>query len=99
MFKSTMIDETTKSVVDLRGSKQNEGMTRYRYRAVLLLFLLLNLTACQTWQSVSLDAISPAQVIEEDQKGCCFLIKPEPTNEPVQCHPATPSYPARFHSS
>ena len=62
-----MIDETTKSVVDLRGSKQNEGMTRYRVRAVLLLFLLLNLTACQTWQSVSLDAISPAQLIEEDQ--------------------------------
>jgi hypothetical protein len=42
-------------------------MTRYRYRAVLLLFLLLHLTACQTWQSVSLDAISPAQLIEEDQ--------------------------------
>ena len=42
-------------------------MTRYRYRAVLLLFLLLNLTACQTWQSVSLDAISPAQLIEEDR--------------------------------
>ena len=46
---------------------QNEGMIRYRARAVLLLFLLLNLTACQTWNSVSLDAISPAQVIEEDQ--------------------------------
>ena len=42
-------------------------MTRYRPRAVLLLFLLLNLTACQTWQSVSLDAISPAQLIEEDR--------------------------------
>ena len=45
-------------------------MTRYRRRAVLLLFLLLNLTACSTWQSVSLDAISPAQLaqlIEEDQ--------------------------------
>ena len=42
-------------------------MTRYRPRAVLLLFLLLNLTACQTWQSVSLDAISPAQVIGENQ--------------------------------
>ena len=42
-------------------------MTRYRPRAVLLLFLLLNLTACQTWQSVSLDAISPDQLIEEDQ--------------------------------
>ena len=40
-------------------------MTRYRLRAVLLLFLLLNLTACSTWQSI--DAISPAQLIEEDQ--------------------------------
>ena len=40
-------------------------MTRYRARAVLLLFLLLNLTACSTWQSI--DAISPAQFIEEDQ--------------------------------
>ena len=42
-------------------------MTRYRLRAVLLLFLVLNLTACQTWQSVSLDAISPDQLIEEDR--------------------------------
>ena len=42
-------------------------MTRHRPHAVLLLFLLLNLTACQTWQSVSLGAISPAQLIEEDQ--------------------------------
>ena len=42
-------------------------MPRYRPRAVLLLFLLLNLTVCQTWQSVSLDAISPAQLMEEDQ--------------------------------
>ena len=40
-------------------------MTRYRARAVLLLFLLLNLTACSTWQSIG--AISPAQFIEEDQ--------------------------------
>jgi hypothetical protein len=42
-------------------------MTRHRPRAVLLLFLLLHLTACQTWKYVSLDAISPAQLIEEDQ--------------------------------
>jgi len=46
---------------------QNEGMTRYRPRVVLLLFGMPHLTACQTWQSVSLDAISPAQLIEEDQ--------------------------------
>ena len=42
-------------------------MTRYRPCVVLLLFLLLNLTACQTWHSVSLGAISPAQFIEEDR--------------------------------
>ena len=42
-------------------------MTRYRFRAVLMLFLVLNLTACQAWHGVSLDAISPAQLIEEDR--------------------------------
>ena len=42
-------------------------MTRYRSRAVLMLFLVLNLTACQAWHGVSLDAISPAQLIEEDR--------------------------------
>ena len=47
----------------MSGVVQNEGMTRYR--AVLLLFLLLNLTACQTWQSVS--TASPAQFIEVDR--------------------------------
>jgi len=51
----------------MSGAGQNEGMTRYRPRAVLLFFLVLNLTACGSWQSVSLDAISPAQLIEEDQ--------------------------------
>ena len=40
-------------------------MTRYRARAVLLLFLLLNLTACQTWHSVS--SASPGQFIEVEQ--------------------------------
>jgi hypothetical protein len=44
-------------------------MTRHRPRAVLLLFLLLHPTACQTWKSVSLDAISSTQLIEEDQPG------------------------------
>ena len=39
-------------------------MTRYRPRAVLLLFLLLNLTACSTWQSVG---PSPSQFIEAEQ--------------------------------
>ena len=43
----------------------HEGMTRYRRRAVLLLFLLLHLTACQTWQSVG--AVSPGRFIELDQ--------------------------------
>ena len=49
----------------MSGAGQNEGMTRYRYRAVLLLFLLLNLTACQTWHSVS--TASPSQFIEVEQ--------------------------------
>ena len=40
-------------------------MTRYRRRAVLLLFLLLNLTACSSWQSIG--PVSPSQFIELDQ--------------------------------
>ena len=40
-------------------------MTRYSPRAVLPLFLLLHLTACQTWQSVS--TASPGQFIELEQ--------------------------------
>ena len=37
-------------------------MTRYHPRAVLLLFLVLHLTACYTWQGVA--TTSPAAVIE-----------------------------------
>ena len=37
-------------------------MTRYRPRAVLLLFLLLNLTACSSWQSIG--PVSPSRFIE-----------------------------------
>ena len=40
-------------------------MTRYLPRVVLLLFLLLNLTACSTWQSVG--PVSPSQFIEAEQ--------------------------------
>ena len=40
-------------------------MTRYRLRAVLLLFLVLHLTACYTWQGVA--TTSPAGVIEATQ--------------------------------
>ena len=40
-------------------------MTRYRARAVLLLFGVLNLTACSTWQSVG--PVSPSQFIEAEQ--------------------------------
>jgi len=40
-------------------------MTRYRPRAVLLLFLVLHLTACYTWQGVA--TTSPAGVIEATQ--------------------------------
>ena len=37
-------------------------MTRYRSRVVLLLFLVLHLTACYTWQGVA--TTSPAGMIE-----------------------------------
>ena len=40
-------------------------MTRYRPRAVLLLFLPLHLTACQTWHSVATP--SQGQFIEAEQ--------------------------------
>ena len=40
-------------------------MTRYRARAVLLLFGVLYLTACSTWQSIG--PVSPGRFIELDQ--------------------------------
>jgi len=40
-------------------------MTRHRARAVLMLFLLLNLTACSSWQSIG--PVSPSRFIELDQ--------------------------------
>ncbi len=49
----------------MSGAEQNQGMTRYRARAVLLLFLLLSLTACSTWQSIG--PVSPGRFIELDQ--------------------------------
>jgi hypothetical protein len=65
-------------------------MTRYRPRAVLLLFLLLHLTACQTWQPVSLNAISPAQFIEE--------AKPDLAQPSLRVPSHSPSYHvSRFH--
>ena len=42
-------------------------MTRHRPRAVLSLFLVLNLTACATWQAVTPTPMSVAQLIEEDR--------------------------------
>ena len=36
-----------------------------RGKGILLLLLLINLTACMTWQSASLGALSPAQVVEQ----------------------------------
>ena len=40
-------------------------MTRYRARAVLLLFGVLYLTACSSWQSIG--PVSPGRFIELDQ--------------------------------
>ena len=52
-------------------------MTRYRLRAVLLLFLLLNLTACYTWQGVA--TTSPAGVIEATQPDRVRVTMPDGT--------------------
>ena len=38
-----------------------------RGKGTLLLLLLINLTACQTWQSVSLGTLTPAEFVEEDR--------------------------------
>ena len=40
-------------------------MTRYRARAVLLLFGVLYVTACSSWQSIG--PVSPSQFIEAEQ--------------------------------
>ena len=42
-------------------------MKARRGRASLLLLLLINLTACQTWQSVSFGTLTPAEFVEEDR--------------------------------
>ena len=52
-------------------------MTRYRSRAVLMLFLVLNLTACYTWQGVA--TTSPAQLIEVTQPDRVRVLKPDGT--------------------
>ena len=49
-------------------------MTRYRSRAVLLLFLVLHLTACYTWQGVA--TTSPAQLIEVTQPDRVRVLTP-----------------------
>ena len=49
-------------------------MTRYRPRAVLLLFLVLHLTACYTWQGVA--TTSPAQLIEATQPDRVRVLTP-----------------------
>ena len=43
----------------------NGAMTRHRHRAVRLLFGVLYLTACSSWQSIG--AVSPSRFIELDQ--------------------------------
>ena len=52
-------------------------MTRYRIRAVLLLFLVLHLTACYTWQGVATS--SPVQLIETTQPDHVRVLKPDGT--------------------
>ena len=56
-------------------------MTRYSLRTLLLLFGVLYLTSCvaSSWQAVSLDAISPAQLIEEDRPPIVRVTTPDVT--------------------
>ena len=65
--------------------QQNPGMMRYSFRAVALLFCVLSMTACATnsWQAVSLDAISPAELIEEDRPSRVRVTTSEVTVEVV----------------
>ena len=52
-------------------------MTRYRIRAALLLFLVLNLTACYTWQGVA--TTRPIELIEATQPDYIRVLKPDGT--------------------
>ena len=52
-------------------------MTRYRLRAVLLLFLVLNVTACYTWQGVA--TARPIELIEATQPHRVRVLKPDGT--------------------
>ena len=64
---------------------QNPGMMRYSLRAVALFFCVLSMTACATnsWQAVSLDAMSPAELIEEDRPSRVRVTTSEVTVEVV----------------
>jgi len=63
----------------------NPGMMRYSLRAVALFVCVLSMTACATnsWQAVSLDAISPAELIEEDRPSSVRVTTSEVTVEVV----------------
>ena len=50
-------------------------------KGILLLLLLINLTACQTWQSVSLSALSPAAVESQSATGIRILVPGQPLLE------------------
>ena len=58
---------------------------RYSLRAVALFFCVLSMTACATnsWQAVSLDAMSPAELIEEDRPSRVRVTTSEVTVEVV----------------
>ena len=70
----------TRQCLDVRigvGGNRVNHMTRYRLRAVLLLFLVLHLTACYTWQGVATS--SPVQLIETMQPDYVRVLKPDGT--------------------
>ena len=58
-------------------------MKNNRGKGILLLLLLINLTACQTWQSASLGALIPAQVVEQVETYPAKTIRIRVPGEPL----------------
>ena len=52
-----------------------------RGKGILLLLLLINLTACQTWQPISLSALRPAAVESQSATGIRILVPGQPLLE------------------
>ena len=52
-----------------------------RGKGILLLLLIINLTACQTWQPISLSALRPVAVESQSATGIRILVPGQPLLE------------------